>query len=85
MAGAPVDKGRMVWIGKAAVSLTFVDTSDLAACLAAAVAGRFMPGHSTGDGPGFRLIVLCGQRGVGGPGTPCASGTWRQGSRHSCG
>ncbi|MFJ4647339.1 hypothetical protein ACIP6Q_27945 [Streptomyces bobili] len=37
MAGDPVDKGRMVWIGKATVPLTFVRTSDLAAYLAAAV------------------------------------------------
>jgi hypothetical protein len=36
MAGDPVDKGRMLWIGKAAVPLTFVHT-------AGAVAGRFMP------------------------------------------
>src|SRR3954468_7405797 len=36
MAGDPVDKGRMVWIGKATVPLTFVHTSDLAAYLAAA-------------------------------------------------
>ncbi|MEU0588462.1 SDR family oxidoreductase [Streptomyces sp. NPDC006132] len=37
MAGDPVDKGRMMWIGKATVPLTFVHTSDLAAYLAAAV------------------------------------------------
>ncbi|WP_281291645.1 NmrA family NAD(P)-binding protein [Streptomyces botrytidirepellens] len=37
MAGDPVDKGRMVWIGKATIPLTFVHTSDLAAYLAAAV------------------------------------------------
>ncbi|MFD9466028.1 SDR family oxidoreductase [Streptomyces sp. NPDC060027] len=37
MAGDPVDKGRMVWIGKATVPLTFVHSSDLAAYLAAAV------------------------------------------------
>jgi uncharacterized protein YbjT (DUF2867 family) len=37
MAGDPVDKGRMVGIGKATVPLTFVHTSDLAAYLAAAV------------------------------------------------
>ncbi|MET9513197.1 SDR family oxidoreductase [Streptomyces flavidovirens] len=37
MAGDPVDKGRMLWIGKATVPLTFVHTSDLAAYLAAAV------------------------------------------------
>lgn len=36
-AGDPVDKGRMLWIGKATVPLTFVHTSDLAAYLAAAV------------------------------------------------
>ncbi|MGW0515809.1 SDR family oxidoreductase [Crossiella sp. NPDC003009] len=37
LAGDPVGKGRMVWIGKATVPLTFVHTSDLAAYLAAAV------------------------------------------------
>ncbi|MDX3116559.1 SDR family oxidoreductase [Streptomyces scabiei] len=37
MAGDPLDKGRMVWIGKATIPLTFVHTSDLAAYLAAAV------------------------------------------------
>jgi uncharacterized protein YbjT (DUF2867 family) len=37
MAGDPVDKGRMWWIGKATVPLTFVHTSDLAEYLAAAV------------------------------------------------
>jgi uncharacterized protein YbjT (DUF2867 family) len=37
MAGDPVEKGRMVWIGRATVPLTFVHTSDLAAYLAAAV------------------------------------------------
>jgi uncharacterized protein YbjT (DUF2867 family) len=37
MAGDPVDKGRMLWIGKATVPLTFVHTSDLAVYLATAV------------------------------------------------
>ncbi|MFF3380664.1 SDR family oxidoreductase [Streptomyces sp. NPDC002680] len=37
MAGDPVDKGRLIWMSKAAVPLTWVHTSDLAACLAAAV------------------------------------------------
>jgi uncharacterized protein YbjT (DUF2867 family) len=37
MAGNPVDKGRLVWMAKAAVPLTFVHTADLAAYLAAAV------------------------------------------------
>ncbi|MGI5196243.1 NmrA family NAD(P)-binding protein [Streptomyces sp. CA-288835] len=37
MAGDPVDKGRLMWIGKTTVPLTFVRTSDLAAYLAAAV------------------------------------------------
>jgi uncharacterized protein YbjT (DUF2867 family) len=36
-AGNPIDKGRMMWIGKTTVPLTFVHTSDLAAYLAAAV------------------------------------------------
>ena len=37
MAGDPIDKGRLIWMGKATVPLTFVHTSDLAAYLAAAV------------------------------------------------
>ncbi|MFF7638979.1 hypothetical protein [Streptomyces canus] len=37
MAGNPIDKGRLMWIGKTTVPLTFVHTSDLAAYLAAAV------------------------------------------------
>ncbi|TDZ98541.1 SDR family oxidoreductase [Mycobacteroides salmoniphilum] len=37
MAGNPIEKGRIVWPGKPNVPLTFVHTSDLAACLAAAV------------------------------------------------
>ena len=37
MGGNPVEKGRMVWLGKPSVPLTFVHTSDLAAYLAAAV------------------------------------------------
>lgn len=37
MAGNPIDKGRLMWMGKATVPLTFVHTSDLAAYLAAAV------------------------------------------------
>ena len=37
MGGNPVEKGRMMWLGKTNVPLTFVHTSDLAAYLAAAV------------------------------------------------
>ncbi|MFJ8777700.1 MULTISPECIES: SDR family oxidoreductase [unclassified Streptomyces] len=37
MAGNPIDKGRLIWMAKATVPLTFVRTSDLAAYLAAAV------------------------------------------------
>ncbi|MEB3370505.1 SDR family oxidoreductase [Saccharopolyspora mangrovi] len=37
MAGNPIDKGRLMWIGKPTVPLTFVHTSDLASYLAAAV------------------------------------------------
>ncbi|GAB3009279.1 SDR family oxidoreductase [Streptomyces pseudoechinosporeus] len=37
MAGDPVDKGRLIWMSKANVPLTWVHTSDLAVCLAAAV------------------------------------------------
>ncbi|MFJ7949603.1 SDR family oxidoreductase [Streptomyces sp. NPDC096354] len=37
MAGNPLDKGRIMWMGKTATPLTFVLTSDLAQYLAAAV------------------------------------------------
>ena len=37
MGGNPVDKGRMMWLGKTSGPLTFVHTSDLAAYLAVAV------------------------------------------------
>ncbi|MER6290180.1 SDR family oxidoreductase [Streptomyces sviceus] len=37
MAGNPLDKGRLIWMAKATVPLTFVRTSELAAYLAAAV------------------------------------------------
>ncbi|WP_210571045.1 SDR family oxidoreductase [Streptomyces sp. GESEQ-4] len=37
MAGNPIDKGRLIWVAKAGVPLTFVHTADLAAYLAAAV------------------------------------------------
>ncbi|MEV0737644.1 SDR family oxidoreductase [Streptomyces sp. NPDC050549] len=37
MAGNPLDKGRLIWMSKATVPLTFVRTSDLAAYLAVAV------------------------------------------------
>ncbi|MET8077709.1 hypothetical protein [Streptomyces sp. NPDC005303] len=37
MAGNPLDKGRLIWMAKATVPLTFVHTSELAAYLAAAV------------------------------------------------
>ncbi len=37
MAGNPVDKGRLIWMAKSTVPLTWVHTSDLAAYLAAAV------------------------------------------------
>lgn len=37
MAGNPLDKGRLIWMSKGTVPLTFVRTSDLAAYLAAAV------------------------------------------------
>src|SRR5207248_10082885 len=37
MAGNPIDKGRLIWMSKATVPLTFVHTADLAAYLAAAV------------------------------------------------
>ncbi|WLW50364.1 SDR family oxidoreductase [Streptomyces sp. YU58] len=37
MAGNPLDKGRLIWMSKPSVPLTFVHTSELAAYLAAAV------------------------------------------------
>ncbi|XAS70140.1 SDR family oxidoreductase [Micrococcaceae bacterium Sec5.1] len=37
MGGNPIQKGRMLWLGKPSVPLTFVHTSDLAGYLAAAV------------------------------------------------
>lgn len=37
MAGNPLDKGRLIWMAKPTIPLTWVDTSDLAAHLAAAV------------------------------------------------
>ncbi|MGW1619138.1 hypothetical protein [Streptomyces sp. NPDC002172] len=37
MTGNPLDKGRLIWMSKATVPLTFVRTSDLAAYLAASV------------------------------------------------
>jgi uncharacterized protein YbjT (DUF2867 family) len=37
MGGNPVEKGRMMWLGKTSVPLTFVHTSDLASYLALAV------------------------------------------------
>ncbi len=37
MAGDPIDKSRLTWMGKSTVPLTFVHTSDLAGYLAAAV------------------------------------------------
>jgi uncharacterized protein YbjT (DUF2867 family) len=45
MAGDPVDKGRLTWIGKSTVPLTFVLTSDLAVYLAAAVDAKAEPGE----------------------------------------
>jgi hypothetical protein len=35
MGGNPLDKGRLTWIGKSTVPLTFVHTSDLAAARSA--------------------------------------------------
>ncbi|XUL90023.1 SDR family oxidoreductase [Streptomyces galilaeus] len=43
MAGNPLDKGRLIWMSKATVPLTFVRTSDLAAYLAAAVDAKMTP------------------------------------------
>jgi len=45
MAGNPLDKGRLIWMSKATVSLTFVRTSDLAAYLAAAVDAQATDGE----------------------------------------
>jgi uncharacterized protein YbjT (DUF2867 family) len=45
MAGNPVDKGRLTWLGKTTVPLTFVHTSDLAAYLAAAVDAKVSDGE----------------------------------------
>jgi uncharacterized protein YbjT (DUF2867 family) len=44
-AGNPLDKGRMFWIGKKDVPLTFVRTSDLAAYLAASVDAEIADGE----------------------------------------
>jgi uncharacterized protein YbjT (DUF2867 family) len=52
MAGNPLDKGRLIWMSKATVSLTFVHTSDLAAYLAAAVGP---PGRKEDQGVGRPL------------------------------
>ncbi|MGW0331749.1 SDR family oxidoreductase [Streptomyces sp. NPDC003011] len=45
MAGNPLDKGRLIWMAKATVPLTFVRTSDLAAYLAAAVDAQAADGE----------------------------------------
>ncbi|MFF2469598.1 SDR family oxidoreductase [Streptomyces mirabilis] len=45
MAGNPLDKGRLIWMSKATVPLTFVRTSDLAAYLAAAVDAEAQAGE----------------------------------------
>jgi len=45
MAGNPLDKGRLIWMSKATVPLTFVRTSDLAAYLAAAVDAQAADGE----------------------------------------
>jgi uncharacterized protein YbjT (DUF2867 family) len=45
MAGNPLDKGRLIWMSKATVPLTFVRTSDLAAYLAAAVDAQVANGE----------------------------------------
>ena len=52
MAGNPLDKGRLIWMSKATVPLTFVHTSDLAAYLAAAVGP---PGRKEDQGVGRPL------------------------------
>ncbi|WP_218877948.1 hypothetical protein [Streptomyces sp. TLI_55] len=44
-AGDPLDKGRMIWIGKTAVPLTFVRMTDLAGYLAAAVDAEVADGE----------------------------------------
>jgi uncharacterized protein YbjT (DUF2867 family) len=45
MAGDPIDEGRLTWMGKTTVPLTFVHTSDLAAYLAAAVDAEVKDGE----------------------------------------
>jgi uncharacterized protein YbjT (DUF2867 family) len=45
MAGNPVEKGRLTWLGKPTVPLTFVHTSDLAVYLAAAVDAELRVGE----------------------------------------
>jgi uncharacterized protein YbjT (DUF2867 family) len=45
MAGNPVEKGRLTWLGKSTLPLTFVHTSDLAAYLAAAVDAEVSDGE----------------------------------------
>ena len=45
MAGNPVEKGRLTWLGKTTVPLTFVHTSDLAGYLAAAVDAEVSDGE----------------------------------------
>lgn len=45
MAGDPLEKGRVMWMGKTDVPLTFVLTSDLAGYLAAAVDADTLPGE----------------------------------------
>ncbi|MFD5406119.1 SDR family oxidoreductase [Streptomyces griseorubiginosus] len=45
MAGNPLDKGRLIWMSKATVPLTFVRTSDLVAYLAAAVDAEAQAGE----------------------------------------
>ncbi|MFJ9590994.1 SDR family oxidoreductase [Streptomyces acidicola] len=45
MAGDPLDKGWVMWMGKTDVPLTFVLTTDLAAYLAAAVDADVTPGE----------------------------------------
>ncbi len=45
MAGNPLDKGRVMWMGRTEMPLTFVLTSDLAGYLAAAVDADTHPGE----------------------------------------
>ncbi|TDC76724.1 SDR family oxidoreductase [Streptomyces hainanensis] len=45
MGGDPLEKGRLVWMGRTTVPLTFVLSSDLAAYLAAAVDADVEPGE----------------------------------------